>query len=106
MTKEEDINKLVDYIYDMEEYLYHWCCCYDNELHNVDHSHWNNFCLTLFQKYHFNILDIQQDIINGTIIYPTYITKNPKILTLHDKLLEAHIKNVKEYEKKLNINII
>lgn len=106
MNKNTDIDKIVDIICDLEEYLYNWCCCRGNKLHWVDHSKWHDFCLILFKKYHFNLLNIQNDIIDGKIILPTYICKNPKVLALKDKLLKIHINSVKEYEKKLNINII
>ena len=103
--KEEDIDKLVDIICDLEEYLYNWACCRGNKLHCIDHRKWHELSLRLFQEYHFNLYNIQMDIINGKIILPIYIEKNPKLLALHPQLLEAHIKKVKEYEKKLNINI-
>ena len=54
MDKNTDIDKIVDIICDLEEYLYNWCCCRGNKLHWVDHSKWHDFCLILFKKYHFN----------------------------------------------------
>lgn len=106
MDKTSEVDVLIDMITDLSEYLYNWCCCRGDKLHYIDHSKWYDFCLILFQQYKFNLYDIQKDIIKGKIILPTYIQTNPKFLALHDKLLEAHIKNVKEYEKKLNIETI
>lgn len=101
--KEVNIDELVDFICECEEYMYNWINCYDNHYHYVDHSKWHDAFLIIFQQYHFDLSKIKEDIKKGKIIFPTYKETNPKILALNDKIIAIHKEKVKEFENKYNI---
>jgi hypothetical protein len=94
-----DIDKLVDFIYEVEEYLYSFAQIYKGEYNFVDHTNWDNKCMILFQKYHFDINKIKKDIINGTILLP--INKEHDLIEKYSKeLYKKHKQKAEEFENK------
>lgn len=95
-----DYEELIDFITELEEYLYDWCQIYTGKYNYIDHSRWTHTFMLLMQKYKFDVSKIKEEIINGTVILPKYVNSNPKLVALEQQLYDNHKKKVKEFENK------
>lgn len=101
----EDVNidEVVDFLIEIEEYMYDWASSYTGKYTPVDHRGWHESFLIIMQQYHFDINKIKEDIRNGKIILTSFKETNPKFLAIQDKLYKAHKANVKKFENKYKL---
>ena len=104
INKEVNVDELVDFICEVEDYLYNWASSYTGKYTPVDHRGWHNSFLIIVQQYHFDIDKIKEDIKNGIILLTGFKETNPKFIAIQDKLYEAHKTKAEEFEKKYKLN--
>ena len=101
--KEVNIDEVVDLYCEMEDYLYDWANSREGKFGYIDHTRWGDICLLLFQQYKFNLDDIKNDIINGTILLP-HFSKTKRITSeIEKELYNIHLDKAKEFEHKYNL---
>lgn len=108
MNKEQEVNKVVDFIYEVIEYLHDWISSIGGEYHPISFKNVEQTVLIILQKNNFNffktIKEFKDSVGDGKIIFNFEKSlSTPKLKSVWPELYKRHKEKVKEFEKKYNI---
>jgi hypothetical protein len=103
MTKgEKELNKVIEFMQECEQYLHSWCCTRNGKYLPVDTQNVRKVLMNIVANGSKNpIKEFKNGIEDGTIILGTFAFGLPS--ETKNLLYEKHCENVKKFEKKYKI---